>query len=86
MSPVLVRLRPPLPGVGVLSQLAEVEAAGEDYGDGPLPGPGHHHLHRPQHALHGHGALPYDRRVQRHAEHRKPGRKDGWVNGWMMER
>ena len=74
MSPVLVRLRRPLPGVGVQPLLAAGEGAGEDHGDGPLPGSGHHHLHRPQHALHGHGALPHDRRVQRHAEHRKPGR------------
>lgn len=77
MPSMLVRLRPSLPGVGVLPLLAEGEAAGEDHGDGPLPGPGHHHLHRPQHALHGHGALPNDGGVQRHAEHREPGRRTG---------
>lgn len=82
MPPLLVRLRPPLPGVGVLPLLAEGEAAGEDHGDGPLPGPGHHRLYRPQHALHGHGALSHDRRVQRHAQHRKPGKSEGRAGGW----
>ena len=81
VPPLLVHLRPPLPGVGVQPLLAEGEAAGEHHGDGPLPGPGHHRVHRPQHALHGHGALPHDRRVQRHAQHRKPGESEAWWTG-----
>lgn len=60
MSPLLVRVCPSLPGVGVLPLLAETEAAGQDHGDGSLPGPGHHRLHRPQYPLHGYGALPHD--------------------------
>lgn len=60
MSPLLVCLCPPLPGVGVLTLLAQGQKAGEDHGDGPLPGPRHYCLHCPQHAFHGHGALPHD--------------------------
>lgn len=74
MPPLLVCFCSPVPGVGVLPLLAEAEAASEDHGDGPLPGPGHHSVHCAEHALHGHGALPHDGRVQRHAHHRKPGK------------
>lgn len=76
MSPVLVRVRSQVYGVDVWSQLAETEGMGEVYGDGSLPGSGHHHLHRSQHALHGTGTLSHDRRVQQDAVCRQPGERD----------
>lgn len=60
VSPLLVRVRPQVPGVDVLPRLAEGEGVGEDHGDGSLPGSGHHYLHRSQHALHGSGTLSHD--------------------------
>lgn len=61
MSSLLVRLCPQILSVDVLPWLAQAERVGQVHGDGSLSGPGHHHLHRSQHALHGSGALPHDR-------------------------
>lgn len=60
---LVVQICPHVPGVGLLLSVAEAEAICQAGGDGPLRGPGHHHLHRAQHAVHGHGALPHDRGV-----------------------
>ena len=73
VPPLLDLLCPAVPDLGVLPLVAVGEAVGEVHGDGPLPGPGHHHLHRAQHPVHGPGALPHDGRVQRHALRRQPG-------------
>lgn len=41
--------------------------------DGPVCGPGHHHLHCFKYTLHGHGALSHDRAVQQCTVGREPG-------------
>lgn len=76
VSPVLVRVRSQVSGVDVLPRLAEAEGVGEVHGEWSLPGSGHHHLHRPQHALHGTGTLSHDRRVQQDAVRGQPGERD----------
>lgn len=55
--------------------MGDAEGVCQAGGDGPLRGPGHHHLHRAQHSLHGHGALPHDGGVRERAERGEPGRE-----------
>ena len=73
VPPLLVQVRQLLPDLGLPPHLAAVQGGDEHGGDGPLRGPGHHNLHRPQHALHGHGALPNDHRVQQRVVCGEPG-------------
>lgn len=60
VSSLLVHVRQEVPDMGLLLLVAADEGVGEVHGDGPVPGSGHHHMHRAQHPLHGHGALPHD--------------------------
>lgn len=50
------------------------ETPGQPGGDGPVCGPGHHHLHCLEHTVHGHGALPHDGAVQQCALCRESGK------------
>lgn len=57
---MLVQVFKHLPYLGMLPLLAEGQGDCEPDRDGPLCGLGNHYLHRSQHHVHGHGALPND--------------------------
>lgn len=73
MPPLLVQICQQLPNLGLLPPVAESEGDRQHGGNGPIRRPGNHHLHRPQHPLHGNGALPHDQGVQQRALGRKSG-------------
>lgn len=60
VSPLLVHLCQEVPDMGMLPLVATGEGVGDVDGDGSLPGPGYHHMHRAEHPLHGSGTLPHD--------------------------
>lgn len=63
MPPLLVQIRQHLSDLGLLPCVAEDQGGRQHGGHGPICGSGHHNLHRPQHPVYGHGALPHDPRI-----------------------
>lgn len=82
VSPLLVHLRQEVPDMGMLPLVATGEGVGDIDGDGSLPGPGYHHMHRAEHPLHGSGTLPHDGRVQHDALSGQLGECSG---AWMTQ-
>ena len=60
---LLVQVCGHVPEVGLLPAMGVLQKVDALCGDGPFCRLGHHHLHRAQHPLHGHGALSHDARV-----------------------
>lgn len=60
VPPLLVHFCQGVPDLGQVPVVAEGKGVCEDDRYGSLPRPGNNHLYRPQHPLHGHGALPHD--------------------------
>lgn len=73
LSSMLVHVFWHLFEVGLLWLLALAETAAVHHHHGPVCWPHHHHLHRSQHRLYGHGALSNDRKVWGAAQHWKSG-------------
>lgn len=86
MPSLLVHLRQEVPDLELLPLVAAAEGVCEVHGDGSLPGPGDHHLYRPEHPLHGPGALPHDRGVQHHAVGGQSGEKLFKGESWNIQR
>lgn len=79
VSPLLVQVCQHLSDLGLLSSVAENQRSCQHGGHGPLCGPHHHSLHRPQHPFHGHGALPHDPTVWYGPLSWKPGKYILWL-------